>query len=88
MNSLLQVQHRAFIISHWVRGLHSLHLMVVNVIFKHSLLHGITDEGAEGAHPVTLLVLIQLVLGDARELLLTVTTLQGQLGQQCTMSQC
>lgn len=51
-------------------------LMTVDVIFKHSLLHVVTDQCAEGTHSVTLLVLLQFVSGDAREALLAVTTHQ------------
>lgn len=59
----------------------SLHFMAVDVVFKHSLLHGVTDEGAEGADSVALLMGLQLILCDARESLLAVLTLQAQLLQ-------
>lgn len=50
--------------------------MAVDVIFKRGLVHVVTDHRAEGADTVTLLVLIQFVLGDAGEALAAVTTHQ------------
>lgn len=57
-------------------------LVAIDVIFKHQLLHGVTDHGAEGTHSVTLLVLVQLVLGYAGEALLAVTTHQDLMGTE------
>lgn len=51
-------------------------LMAVDVIFKRGLVHVVADHRAEGADAVTLLVLIQFVLGDAGEALAAVTTHQ------------
>ena len=53
--------------------------MAEDVVFKYSLLHSVTDEGAVGAQSVAVLMQPQLILGDAREPLMAVTTLQGQL---------
>lgn len=50
--------------------------MAVDVIFKRGLVHVVADHRAEGADAVTLLVLIQFVLGDAGEALAAVTTHQ------------
>lgn len=54
-------------------------LMAVDVIFKRGLVHVVADHRAEGADAVTLLVLIQFVLGDAGEALAAVTTHQRLL---------
>jgi hypothetical protein len=53
--------------------------MAVDVFLILGLLHSVTDEGAKGAHSVTVLVQLQLIRGDAREALMAVTTRQGQL---------
>lgn len=50
--------------------------MAVDVIFKRGLVHVVAEHRAEGADAVTLLVLIQFVLGDAGEALAAVTTHQ------------
>lgn len=50
--------------------------MAVDVILERGLVHGVADHRAEGAHAVTLLVLLQLVRRDAGEAFAAVTTHQ------------
>lgn len=50
--------------------------MAVDVIFVHGLFHVVADQHAEGAGAMTLLVSLQLVLGDEGKLLLAVATHQ------------
>lgn len=71
-----------FLINHSSNPERLSQLVAVDVIFKHQLLHVITDYGAEGTHSVTLLVLLQLVLGDAGEALPAVTAHQDLLGTE------
>lgn len=54
-------------------------LVAVDMIFKHGLLHVVTDHCAEGTNSVTLLVLLQFLSGYEREDLLAVTTHQRLL---------
>lgn len=56
--------------------------VAVDVVFKHGLLHAITDHHAEGTDAVTLLVLLQLLLRYVREDLLAVTTHQRLPGTE------
>lgn len=56
-----------------------LQLMAVDVVFKVILPHVITEDGAEGANPVALLVLLQFTLGDSWETLLAEATHQTLL---------
>lgn len=57
-------------------------LVAVDVIFKHGLLHAVAGHHADGTEAVTLLVLLQLLLGYEGEALLAVTTHQRLTGTQ------
>lgn len=57
-------------------------LVAVDVVFKHRLLHAVAGHHADGTKPVTLLVLLQFLLGYEGEALLAVTTHQRLLGTQ------
>lgn len=45
----------------------ALYVMCVDMILKLRLFHLVTDKSADGAHFMTLFVLCQLLLADARE---------------------
>lgn len=70
---------KAFILQTYESYVRFSQLVAVDVILKHGLLHVVTDHRAEGTHSVTLLVLLQFVLGYAGEALLAVTTHQRLL---------
>lgn len=56
--------------------------VAVDVVFKHRLLHAVTDHYAEGTDAVTLLMLLQLLLRYVREDLSAVTTHQRLPGTE------